>query len=486
MQNLKNGLCYLMAEYLYRFRSVEKLLGSFQELERQEIYFSSPCELNDPLEGFKNIVWQGDAIVWQNLLRHYILCLMQSAYKLVVSGPNFENNSCKNYVFHTPNDLPDAPIRTIYTEICEDFFSDEVAGIFVSTMADNDLHLKRESLVAYLSMLQPFALKALLKTFIAHGHPLTVTPVDMDALTSGCVDHIKTALTAHAAAGAMGDKILTICDSTTIQLNLIQDMNEALPPERAGWMFLLRDYPRFHVDALEDLLFPDWYTACFLDDPTNAAMWGVYGDGHSGACLQFRTKQLASKPSLELYCPVGIGGGRDDTRIFHDFKRHSFEKVVYSNSFPEINFFEYMGTLSQSRLSGFWYLGENGTRSQIAERVLAGDELWRKEYWSNASRVAATKLSHWAHEQEYRLISQSSLVSLDDRASRIYKYRFSDLSGIAFGMKMSHEHKLEIMRIIEKKAIAEQRQDFKFFQARYSSISEKIELQPLNLIKIQI
>lgn len=144
-----------------------------------------------------------------------------------------------------------------------------------------------------------------------------------------------------------------------------------------------------------------------------------------------------------------------------------------------------MGILSQSRLSGFWYLGENGTRSQMAERVLSGDELWRKEYWSNASRVATTKLSHWAHEQEYRLISQSGLVSLDAPSFRTYKYRFSDLCGIAFGIKMSHQHKLEIMRIIVKKTVAEKREDFRFYQTHYSSISEKIELQPLGLIKIQ-
>lgn len=36
---------------MYRFRSVENLIGDYQELEKQQIYCASLDELNDPLEG---------------------------------------------------------------------------------------------------------------------------------------------------------------------------------------------------------------------------------------------------------------------------------------------------------------------------------------------------------------------------------------------------------------------------------------------------
>jgi hypothetical protein len=52
-----------MTELLYRFRKTDKLLGEFQELENQEIYFASPEQLNDPLEGFKDLYWKGDDIL---------------------------------------------------------------------------------------------------------------------------------------------------------------------------------------------------------------------------------------------------------------------------------------------------------------------------------------------------------------------------------------------------------------------------------------
>ncbi|ARS26799.1 hypothetical protein [Sphingomonas sp. KC8] len=58
----------------YRFRSTEALLGKYDELARREIYFASPDELNDPLEGYADVLWHGDAILWTSLLRHYLLC----------------------------------------------------------------------------------------------------------------------------------------------------------------------------------------------------------------------------------------------------------------------------------------------------------------------------------------------------------------------------------------------------------------------------
>ena len=63
-----------MAEF-FRFRSMEHFLGKHQELEKQTIYFASPEELNDPMEGFRDIVWSGDKIVWTNLFKNSVYCL---------------------------------------------------------------------------------------------------------------------------------------------------------------------------------------------------------------------------------------------------------------------------------------------------------------------------------------------------------------------------------------------------------------------------
>ena len=70
-----------MAEF-YRFRSIDSLLGKHREFEEQTIYFANPEELNDPMEGLRDIVWNGDKIVWTNFFKHYVFCLNRSYWLL--------------------------------------------------------------------------------------------------------------------------------------------------------------------------------------------------------------------------------------------------------------------------------------------------------------------------------------------------------------------------------------------------------------------
>ena len=76
---------------VYRFRSMEYLLGNkYQELEKQTIYFASPNELNDPMEGFRDIVWRGDIIVWTNFFKHYVYCLNEGYWRHLIAGDSEE------------------------------------------------------------------------------------------------------------------------------------------------------------------------------------------------------------------------------------------------------------------------------------------------------------------------------------------------------------------------------------------------------------
>jgi hypothetical protein len=53
-----------MISHLYRFRPIDRLLEK-NELRKQEIFFAKPENLNDPMEGFRDVFWKGDEIVWQ-------------------------------------------------------------------------------------------------------------------------------------------------------------------------------------------------------------------------------------------------------------------------------------------------------------------------------------------------------------------------------------------------------------------------------------
>jgi len=51
-------------------------------------------------------------------------------------------------------------------------------------------------------------------------------------------------------------------------------------------------------------------------------------------------------------------------------------------------------------------------------------------------------------------------------------------------MKTTAEDKIRIMKVIAQKCRAEGRTDFEFYQAQYSRQTQKIELAPLTLLKI--
>ena len=74
--------------HYYRFRPTDALLDKRKELENQEIYFAPPEDLNDPMEGFKDLFWRGDEIVWRNFLKHYLLCL-EGTPETTPAGPQF-------------------------------------------------------------------------------------------------------------------------------------------------------------------------------------------------------------------------------------------------------------------------------------------------------------------------------------------------------------------------------------------------------------
>src|ERR1700730_2478613 len=100
-----------MIPHLYRFRPVDALLGTREELAKQEIYFAPPEKLNDPMEGYKDVFWSGDLIVWRNLLRHYLLCLLQTTYLCYIMGPKFDSADLNTIIFSPPENFASAARR---------------------------------------------------------------------------------------------------------------------------------------------------------------------------------------------------------------------------------------------------------------------------------------------------------------------------------------------------------------------------------------
>jgi hypothetical protein len=158
-----------MISHLYRFRSARAVLDRYEELAKQEIYFSPPEELNDPMEGYKDVFWLGDRIVWRNLLRHYLLCLLQTASLCLGMAAKFDPVDLKTIIFSAFDNLPNAPVRAIYQRACETFFAESSIPRLVEALALRTIPIRRDELTHTLRGIHPFALGILAKELRREG-----------------------------------------------------------------------------------------------------------------------------------------------------------------------------------------------------------------------------------------------------------------------------------------------------------------------------
>jgi Protein of unknown function (DUF2971) len=468
----------------YRFRPVDALLDRFQELESQEIYFAPPKELNDPMEGFKDLVWSGDRILWENLLRHYLLCLTHAVTIALIKGADHAFAEMETLVFANESSVPTPEFGELHRRICEGFFRHEDAASLPELIAGRGSPIRRDELTTYLRLLHSHALNTVL-THMEEAAFLVPRPAD-DSLRAAStkpiavrsvLESMKALEREHPDKPDIAEVISGISEIAAVQQDLILEYNGISLQRGAAWKALISEFSRRHVRALEQLLYNDWYTACFVADPTDASIWGTYGNGHQGVCLKFKASANTNgKPTLNLRQICGSNGAP----IYGDVA-HEFQQVEYSSQFVEVNFFRTLGRLTMPMLR-HWYRDAAGTPSTSVTDILSESDSWRKRYWEQRMTAITTKLADWAHEKEFRLTLSGS-SDFSDKSTRKLQYHFSDLQGIIFGMDTSTIDKLRIMKIIEEKCRKEGRNDFEFHQAHYSRRAGKMEITKMNLIK---
>jgi hypothetical protein len=474
-------------EYVYRFRSVDALLGERAELEKQEIFFASTKQLNDPVEGYKDMFWKGDLIAWKNFLRHYVLCLMQTILLAL------ENKD--GYVV-TPENLPirllpeelHPEVASVFHAICTKMFADpelsELPGLLEARVSP----IRRNELLSVLFPVH-FRLFNLICTSLqpdAPFHPIDASFRNQVAKPLRLKESFASTNEYEANNPDNPDvveKMTARFISTIEQTLFLQDYTGVSQQYGPVWRVIGSTFPDVYLLSLENLSFGDWYTACFVADPSQASMWGYYGDNHRGACLKFKTTTLPEgEPALRLNRHIGIGGPRHAPERIFTFSPQPLQQVHYANRYPEVDFFRSLGTLVPAQVA-FWFRGEDGTMSATGRDLVLQTEEWRKQYWATFHAGVTRKLTDWQHEQEYRITLQSGLGDLSNPVERTLRYRFEDLQGIIFGMSMAAEDRAAIVRIIATKCAETGRTDFEFYQAYYSRLTGKVEAALWNMVK---
>lgn len=475
-------------QYLYRFRSTHALLDGFQELQNQEIYFAPMEQLNDPMEGFKEVYWQGDEVVWKNLLKHYIYCLYMFYGAVCIAGTEHELSSNHIPVFQDKATMEIQKVSGIYPKICDDFLRNETIKLLINDLAHKARKIKRSELCFYLKTIHLFALGTIDKAYAKQGFSSFINGKIKKTVEKSLngLKQFKNTISKYENtpnAGKVIPALFASAEFVNLQQNLIADYNKLF--EQKNKRLLLFDFPDLYLKQLNLLLYPDYYIACFNTDSSNASMWGHYADSHKGICLKFKAKIKDDNTCfLPLFMRTGIGGPKDKTVIYKNYVDINFRKVCYTNKYPEIDFFKSLGRLPGQILSEYWYTCDEKI-SPCANEVFNDKNGWRDGYWAKIEECLCTKLTDWEYENEYRLLINNSFWDFNETEDRKIKYNFTDLEGIIFGINTSTADKVSIIKIIEYKCKENNRNDFKFYQANYDNDSGKIYASELSLIKFK-
>ncbi len=459
----------MTAKSLYRFRTIDALLGSREELERQELYFASPHELNDPMEGFKDLFWSGDQIVWENLIRHYIRYLIYVTSIVVLMGEDFEEQDYGDLVFHTNATFPSEKIRLLYNDTCISAFEGSFISDFLKPFTSDRRQVRRDELLFILRTLHGQILSSVFSNFKKYKIGKFADNIPQD-LATRLLATLTKGLT--SLQGGFNSSIFDALKKGSDTLYEEMSYHRALSQndkKASGVSYLAFQIPDRYLADVGRLIYFDWYAVCFCEKRDNPSIWAHYADGHRGVCLVFDTNKGSDET---FYLGLNSSGRKMD---------FPFYKIEYTEKFETIDFFRSLGRHPRATLTSDWYSDDFGASSCCAD-IFENEEVWRTKLWRQFYSNITCKLRDWDYEAESRLVISDTLDMYQKKENRLFKYDFSSLQGLIFGINTRLDDKLRIIEILRKKCAQHNRLDFDFFQAYYSSSTGRIDLRKLDLL----
>ncbi len=473
-----------MTDHMYRFRSIHALLDGFNELENQEIYFASPEELNDPLEGYKDIFWDGDNIVWNNLLNHHLFCLLKVYMLWIVGGNSYKLTPDDIPTLGNKSSFPTDKLSKVFDNIYCKLMKREDISEIVKTLSKNSRRIRMNEFHLILgNILHPCL--SLITDALIHEGLLNKRTLDLfsdkDPSMINIIDKI---LNSNEAIDIQRISDVSIARKRLQeQVSLSYMGNSKVGTLQENTDFIFNKFTNYYLENLEQLMFPKWFTACFMSECSNSSVWGHYGENHKGICLIFNTEEKDNRKYLQLR---GVNGFNSSSKYTRGQINMRLYAIDYIDGFEEIDFFKSIGNLSTPDLSKFWYSDQDNNVSVCSEDITNNENAWRTRYWDNFIKSVTKKSLDWKYENEYRAILTEGVVDRSPISHRKHTYDFSLLNGIIFGINTEEKDKLKAIEIIKRKCKENQRKGFSFYQAYYCHDTHKIEKYKLNLIESDV
>lgn len=476
---------------LYRYRSIN---SAVRDLESCSFHFASKEELNDPLESYVCLFWQGDKPAWEGLLKNYICSLYHAISLWLLKGD--KDILHKHTLVFNLQAYDEVPLGTVFDEISQRFLGVEQVQWLVTFYGNNNLKCGTKELILLLRMIHELAEKICIEDMLGRG---TIESIEGKKILSLIGDAPEKLIEKLKKVGDENaeEQILKLDESKRRQLyadleNVMEDAivqhmiiaDEGVFKERdflykneaeekgdqiRNWLSIKSNYPKMYVEQLKEVIFPESYVVCFSSANDNSSMWGNYADNHKGVCLIYESDNLMVRHK-QVYSDLDGNMVRPS-----EYSKIRVVPVEYGGNLVERNFFETLGRLTYSQVC-VWLTGRDGKVSSILESYTNNKDSWREKYWQEAERKYRCKLDSWAHEREYRICIDNAFETYTDKESRNLEFLPESLKGVIFGINTSEYDMKRIIEAIPRECWAKDT-DFNFYQAEYDDETMKIVIR---------
>lgn len=449
---------------LYRFRNIYSLLDKHNELENQEIFFASPSSLNDPMEGYRDIVWTGDDVVWRNLFKNFLYGIFHAFdYWVIGNDSNFVLTRENIKIAVDVENITPKESQDLFLKILSDFYRIDRVTEILKLFSEHRKAIHRDELIFYLRSIFYVGLRLIALCYdkkSGNGSDFSSEAAAYDVfslLEFKGVDYSDHDVTEQVLA----------TNNSFEQSSVIRIAELPGTYDNKG-QIEIDGFVKSYVSKLEEIVFPDWYTACFMKCYTNSAVWGHYADSHRGVCLIFDSVEDEDGNYLELRKVAGISSKGK----FHKLTKMKFYAINYIDGVAELDYFRKLGKWSLDEVASMW-LTHDGVRSECADKLFDNESVWRGEYWESFYQDVVKKTKDWDYEKEFRLLLTSGM-DISKVEDRRLKYDFMNLKGIIFGINTSSLDKARCVNILKEKCRAHNRKEFLIYQAYYDAKSRVI------------
>ena len=469
---------------LYRYRRIARAI---EEVENGTIYFPAREELNDPVEGYVRVFWQGDKFAWEGLLKNYIYSLMKAIHLYLLASD--EKLLHKNSINKDIYDYGNAPIVKVFEKLGTALLEESEIIRIAEFYGSKNLKCTAEELKLNLRFIHNKALTLCIESCLterimpeSEGRNILntiqnkgVNSIPIEQLT--ILDNEKRMAFMHFIESYFED----LTELQYIQMGLKKESflygyhskdsngNETNinteDKQFRNWIAVSVDFPEIYVEQLKNIIYPEGFFVCFSKHNDNTAMWGNYAESHTGVCFIYETDE---NNSFHFKFP-------NDNKV--DFIP---KKTDYEGKLIERNFFETLGGLTLPQIIR-WLTGK-GEISNCYKTITADMDAWRKNYWKAFEVKNYQKLKHWSYEEEYRIDITNEFSDLSDRKSRLLEYDPKNVKGIIFGIRTTEYDKKRIFELLMKKK--DVFKDFTFYQAEYNEMEQKIKVREKRLWKL--